>query len=218
MDIPSRTVERISAYRRILLSVQNSGQQRIFSHELAGLEGVTAAQVRRDLMTIGYTGSPAHGYEVGGLIEKISSILDPSDSEVIALVGVGHLGSALLAYFQQRWPNVFSAVAFEADPELTGRKLHGCDCFSIEELETVVQERRVNVAILAVPAAAAQDVADRLINSGVRGLVNFAPVRLRVPADIYMDNVDISVSIEKAAYFARQQGEAQTINPTPLSQ
>lgn len=206
-NVPNRVIERIAAYRRHLRAWQAEGRLRIFSHDLAALEGATAAQVRRDLMTIGYAGSPSKGYDVAGLIEHINGMLCPSGSEQVVIVGVGHVGGAVANYLNGRHPEHRVAAAFDASPELVGRVLHGCRCYAIDELESVLAHEDVAVGIITVPSAAAQEVAERLVRLGIRGLVNFAPVHLRVPPGVHVENVDIAISLEKAAFFARAAQE-----------
>ncbi len=202
-QIPGPVIERLSTYRRHLRQWLAGGRNRIYSHQLADLEGVTAAQVRRDLMTIGYTGSPARGYDVAGLVQRINDLLDAGRPEGIALVGIGQMGRALLDHFRERHPEHAIVVAFDTDARKVGREVDGCRCHPAAEMEEIVHQRQISVAIIAVPAAAAQDAADRLVRAGVRGLLNLAPVRLRVPAGVHVEDVDIAVSLEKAAFFAR---------------
>lgn len=201
--LPTRVVERLSSYRRHLRWWLAEGKPRIYSHELAALEGATAAQVRRDVMIIGYTGSPARGYDAAGLLERIRQVLDPPPDEGIVLVGLGYLGRAILSYFSNVHPELPIVAAFDIDPEKVGRIVQGCRCFSMDELDSVLAERRVLVAVIAVPVEAAADVAERLVQAGVRGILNFTPVRLRVPPHVFVESVDISVSLEKVAFFAR---------------
>ncbi len=212
MDIPTKVIERLSSYRRHLRCWQAEGKHRIYSHELAALQGVTPAQVRRDLMTIGYTGSPAKGYDVDGLIEHVSQLLDPKTAGEAVLVGVGHLGRAILDYFTGRHPGHRIVAAFDTAPDKVGRVMHGCHCYNVSEMPDLLRRQPVAVGIIAVPAEAAQEVADQLIKLGVSGLLNFAPTRLRVPTDVYVEDVDIALSLEKVAFFAherRSRREAQ---------
>lgn len=202
-DLPQRLIERISAYRRLLNRLLAEGKQRIYSHELAAMEGATAAQVRRDMMTIGHTGSPARGYDVAGLIAKINEVLDPLHEEGLALAGVGKLGKALLAYLSQAPQHQKIVAAFDVDPEKVGRVIHGCRCYTVADIENLLRPLNVHVGIVTVPADAAQAVADRFVRAGVGGLVNFAPVRLRVPPHVHVEDMDISVTLEKVAFLAR---------------
>lgn len=201
-------VGRLCLYRALLGGLEREGVENVYSHQLAALAGGAPSRVRRDLMAVGYDGSPARGYVVSDLLRSIGRFLDAPAQEGVALVGVGNLGRALMAFFAGRRPNLSIIAAFDTDPEKTGRVIHGCRCYSMDALAEVVEENGIRAAILSVPAAEAQGVADRLIRAGVRGLLNFAPVRLRVPAGVFVENMDMAVSLEKVAYFARQ-GEAE---------
>ena len=207
--LPESVVARLSDYRRHLQPWLAEGRPRVFSHELAELVGVTAAQVRRDLMTVGFSGSPAKGYDIEALLAKIGDILGPTGSESMTLVGVGHLGSALLTYFRRRRPEVDVSSAFDTDPDVVGRSIADCRVHPLDELERVLAEKPALVGIVAVPREHAQDVADRLVAAGIQGLINFAPVRLRVPEGLFVEHMDIATSAEKALFFARLRAEEQ---------
>ncbi|MBE3099508.1 MAG: redox-sensing transcriptional repressor Rex [Planctomycetes bacterium] len=208
--ISDRSIGRLSLYRRLLNVLQAEGARNIYSHQLAAMAGCTAAQVRRDLMAVGYSGSPTHGYEVGRLIESLREFLDAPGGQGVALVGVGNLGKAILSYFLGRRPNLRIVGAFDNDPYKANRVIHGCRCYAMESLPEVIQGQRIRLGIITVPAQAAQDVADALVQAGIRGILNFAPVRLRVPGHVHVEDIDMTVSLEKVAYFARQSEERET--------
>jgi redox-sensing transcriptional repressor len=178
------------------------------SHELAQRAGVSAAQVRRDLMVVGYEGSPKRGYETEKLLEGIRNTLDEPGGQKMAVVGIGNLGRALLAYFTGRRPGLAMVAAFDKDPARTGRVIHGCHCHHSDEMERVIEEENISVAVLAVPAVAAQKVADKLVRCGIGGILNFAPVPVHVPSSIYLENIDLTMSLEKVAFFARDRQNA----------
>lgn len=205
--IPPRMIERLIDYRRHLRRWHGQARTRIYSHQLAALAQVTSAVVRRDVMTIGYTGSPAKGYDVGGLINRISRILDPQGRPGVALVGLGSLGRAILKHFAQLHPELRFVAAFDVSPEKVGRIIDGCRCCSAAELESVLEREPVLVGIITVPSEAAQETAERLVRTGVRGILNFTPVRLHVPPAVYVEDVDIAVSLEKVVFFARPEAE-----------
>ncbi|MBQ9336163.1 MAG: redox-sensing transcriptional repressor Rex [Lentisphaeria bacterium] len=200
--IPERTIERMVLYKRILTDLQSKGVVSLFSHQLAELAHNTSTQVRRDLMEIGYSGSPRKGYQVADLINAISTILDGSQERVIALVGVGNLGRAILSYFTCKRAGLSIAAAFDADERRVNRVVSGCRCYHLDQFENVVKEKRINLGIITVPAAAAQSVADRMTGAGLRGILNFAPVPLRVPDNVFVDRIDIASALEKLAYFS----------------
>lgn len=201
--ISDKTVGRLSLYRRLLGVYIADGRDTVRSHELAELARGTPAQVRRDLMIVGCPGRPNQGYDTRQLVERIGTVLDAPDGENVALVGVGNLGRAVLTYLAGRRPNLTVAAAFDIDPQKINHAFRGCPCWPVEEMSRVVRERGIRVGIIAVPAASAQSTADTLVAAGVRGLLNFAPVRLHVPGGVFTVDMDISMSLETAAYFAR---------------
>ena len=201
-SIPTKSLERLVIYRRLLSLPETRTRSHIFSYQLARLAGNTPAQVRRDLMIIGYHGSPVRGYPVDDLRGYIEGILGSDEHLSVVLVGVGNLGRALLAYFNAQPNGTRVVAAFDAAPERTGRVIGGVPCFPMSELETKVRECGATLGIIAVPVAEAQAVADRLAAVGVTGLLNFAPVPLRVSGRVTVDDVDIGLALEKVAYFS----------------
>jgi redox-sensing transcriptional repressor len=155
-------------------------------------------------MVVGYMGSSVHGYEVNALIKSIGQFLDAGPVQRIALVGVGNMGRALLAYFVGRSPRFTIVAAFDSDEHKVGRVIHGCRCHHISELERVLREQEVRMAILAVPALVAEETAAKLCDAGVTGILNFAPVRLWVPRNIYIEDMDMTMALERVAYHAGQ--------------
>lgn len=201
--IPDKTVGRLSLYRQLLAKFQEEGRPNVFSHELADMARVTAAQVRRDLMATGYSGSPTRGYGVGELLRSIGDLLDVPECTKIGLVGVGNLGKAIMAYFLRYRPSFPLVAAFDKDPRKVNRVTHGCRCYPLEQITPIIQVEGIRVAIITVPADAAGGVADILVRAGVVGLLNFAPVRLRVPPHVHVENADITIALEKVVFFAR---------------
>lgn len=204
-----KTIGRLSLYRRLLHGLMADGVANTFSHQLAHLAGVTPAQVRRDLMAIGYSGTTKRGYEVPELVDSLGQFLDAANGQAAALVGVGNLGRAILAYFAGRRPHLSIVAAFDNDPYKVNRVIHGCHCYGLDDITRVVREQDIRVAVLTVPATVAQAVADMLVAAGVRGILNFAPVRLRVPPHTYVEDIDMTMSLEKVAFFARKGSLSQ---------
>jgi redox-sensing transcriptional repressor len=201
--IPSyETIGRLSRYRRLLTRRVETGSESVYSHELAAVAGVSAAQVRRDMMAAGAHGSPTSGYDVAKLIESLSAELDGPEGHRAALVGVGNLGRAMLTFFQGRRPKLSIEAAFDSEPNKVGRVICGCRCHSMDELSRVVSEQRITVGIIAVPALAARAVAAELEDAGVRGILNFAPVALRVGPETFSEDIDMTMALERVAYFA----------------
>lgn len=204
-DIPSKTIERLSAYRRILTESAADGPGKVYSHDLAEKAGVTAAQVRRDVNVIGFSGNTKKGYDIEELIAAIGALLDNPDGEPVALVGLGNLGRALLPFFSAHHPLLKIVAAFDTDPTKTGRVIHGCRSYPADELKTVTEKEGIRVAILTVPAPAAQEVAEILVAAGVTGILNFAPAALRLPERISIETMDMAIALEKIAYLARKK-------------
>jgi len=204
-DVPERTLERLTLYRHLLNVLQEEGTRYVFSRELAEMAGRTAAQVRRDLMTVGYTGNPARGYKVSGLIKGIRRVLDKPGGQNVALVGAGNLGKALLTYFEGRRPNLRIVAVFDSDPNKINRLIGGCRCYAPDRMAQVVKAKDIQVAVVAVPAAAAQGVTNQLVAAGVKGILNFAPALLRAPEGAYIEDLDMTMVLEKVAYFSRRR-------------
>jgi redox-sensing transcriptional repressor len=194
-----RTVERLSLYRRALIASDRNAAT-VFSHDLARMCGSTAAQVRRDLMSVGAVGSPSRGYDVVELRRTIDAFLGASVPQPIAVVGVGNLGRALIDYIRRHHDGLKISVAFDEDPGKAGRVVNGVRCYSVADLPRVVAEQQIRIAILAIPEAGAQAMADLLVSSSVRGILNFTPVSLRVAAGIQVVDVDITVALEKLVF------------------
>ncbi len=201
--VTEQMIERLSLYRHLLSTLPPGTPDRLYSHDLAALAGATPAQVRRDLMTIGFTGSPAKGYDVAHLTRSLGDWLDAPEGQGMALVGVGNLGRAILAYFSGRRAKLQFTAAFDRDEQKVGRVFHGCRCYSTAEIGTRIPELGIRAGIIAVPASEAKQVAASLVEAGVRGIVNYAPTPLVLPPDVYVEHRDITFSLEKAAYFAR---------------
>lgn len=201
--IPEKTIERLSLYRRILLNNKKKGKEYIFSHELASQLHFTPVQVRRDIMLIGYSGTQRKGYSIDELINKISVILDPKTSENTIVIGMGHLGKAITNYFNTQQCKIEIVASFDNDSTKVDRIIAGIMSYHIDTLEMIVDEKNVSIAILTLPPSYAQDVCDRLIYAGVKGILNFTGVPLNVSPDIYLENYDMVTSLEKVAYFVK---------------
>ncbi len=202
-SVSVRSVRRLSLYRRFLEEAEAAGKRQLFSHDIAAATGASPAQVRRDLMAVSGRGSPRQGYAVGDLINALSRFLDATSPQRVVLVGLGNLGRAVLAYFAGRHPNLRITMTFDIDPAKTGRLLNGCPCHCIDEIPELCPANGVRMAILTVPATEAQSVTDQLVPAGIRGIINFAPVTLRVPAGVFVETMDFTCSLETVAFFSR---------------
>ncbi len=196
------TVERLSVYRRMLEELSHERVEFIHSHQLAGLVGVTAAQLRRDLASFGSFGNIARGYNVRDLDRTIGRIIGTDVAQAVALFGLGDLGRALLSYrgFEERGFNI--AAIFDTDPEKTGRVFGGRRCYSLDDLEAVVAEHDIRIAVLASRPEGLQAVVDRAAAVGVRSFLNFVPKRVSAPSDCFVENIDISAKLEKLSFLS----------------
>ena len=149
--IPEKTIERLSEYRRTLLASHKQGITHIFSHVLAGIHGITAVQVRRDLMLIGFSSDTKKGYDVQVLIEYISKILDSPSQMNIAVLGMGHLGQAITKYFNGKGLKLKITAAFDVDPEKVGKTIDGIPCYHMDSFEEVVEDKDISIVIVSSP-------------------------------------------------------------------
>ncbi len=197
-----KTVGRLALYRRLLRNQSRDGKTHIFSHQLADIAGATAAIVRRDLMNLGYYGTPRHGYEIKALVDCLDKFFHKHEVKNIILIGVGNLGRALISYFSKDRSEYDLVAAFDTDPLKNSLKFNGCPCYSLEKLDEIVKEKSVVAGIITVPAESAQGIADLLSRNNIVGILNFAPVSLAVPQTVYVENVDLTMMLEKAIYFS----------------
>ena len=205
MKLPEKTVERLSVYRRTLLNYLATGKTHIFSHELAQLHNITAVQVRRDLMFIGYSSMQRKGYDVKDLIEVIGNIIDSKDGLNVAIVGIGNLGRAITSYFVGKRSKLNIVAGFDLDPGKIDRVIAGVKCYSLQKMPEILKQMDIHIAILTVPADSAVSTAETLVNSGIRGILNFTTVTLNVPSNVYLEEYDMITSLEKVAYFVKKQ-------------
>jgi len=198
--ISESTVRRLSHYYRVLEEVEAEGGKLISSHRLAEREGVTSAQVRKDLSSFGSFGRRGLGYNVAHLREEIRSILGLDRRWRVGVVGVGNLGTALLLYrgFEEQGFDV--VAAFDRDPARIGKPLGALVVRDIAEMPQAVQEERLDLGVIATPLRAAQEVADALVAAGVRGILNLAPRKLFVPPHVALRTVDMTVEFESLSF------------------
>ncbi|MGC9342881.1 MAG: redox-sensing transcriptional repressor Rex [Bacteroidales bacterium] len=205
--LPEKTVERLSEYRRTLLNCLAQGKTHIFSHELAQLHNITAVQVRRDIMFIGYSSMQRKGYDVNELINVIGKIIDSEEGLNVAIIGIGNLGRAITHYFMGKRSKLNIVAAFDIDPNKIDRVISGVKCYSFPSLPEVVKELDISIALLTVPADAAAETTESLVVGGIKGILNFTTVPLNVPSNVYLEEYDMITSLEKVAYFVKKQKE-----------
>ncbi|NLC76801.1 MAG: redox-sensing transcriptional repressor Rex [Clostridia bacterium] len=196
IKIPEATIIRLSVYSRYLAQCDRRGIVTISSNEIAEGVGVSSAQVRKDLAYFGEFGTRGVGYNVKDLHRHIMKILGLNQKWPLVIVGAGNLGTALSMYggFRERGFHVVGI--FDDDPNKIGYKLNGVEVYPVSKLKEVVAEGNAKIGVITVPALAAQEVANQLIEAGVKALLNFAPIVLNVPPEIELRNVDLSVNLE----------------------
>jgi redox-sensing transcriptional repressor len=195
------TVRRLSVYTRCLLQLEEDGVKTVSSQDLAERFNLNSAQVRKDLAYFGEFGVRGIGYYVSSLKVELQRILGLDREWPVALVGFGNLGSALFHYRGFGRQGFRIAVIFDDDPAKVGREVDGVPIFSTRDLAREIQARRVQMAIVAVPAEAAQSVADQLVAAGIKAVLNFAPARIRLPRDVRLKDVDLSIELETLSFY-----------------
>ena len=196
--IPEKTIERLSEYRRTLLSCHKQGVTHIFSHVLAGMHGITAVQVRRDLMLIGFSSDTKKGYDVKVLIEFINNILDSENVMNIGIIGMGHLGQAITKYFNGKGLKLRIVASFDVDEQKVGSPIDDIPCYHMDRFEEIVSSMDISIAVICSPTRVA--------------VLNFTSTPLNFPQGIVVENYDITTLLEKVAYFVKESDERDDKN------
>jgi len=199
-DVPKAVINRLSLYLRELQRLVRSGKETTNSQELGSLLGFTDAQVRKDLAYFGQFGYPGIGYRCDELVSAIRAILGTDQVWSVVMVGVGNLGRALLGYkgFTQQGFRI--VAAFDTDEEKVGQSIDEVPVHPLDDLADVVSRHSIRLGMIAVPAAAAQSVADRLVAAGIEGIVNFAPVTINLPEKVSRVGVDLAIELEQLSF------------------
>jgi redox-sensing transcriptional repressor len=213
--IPEATVARLPVYLRSLLELAGARVATISSERLADMAGVNAAKVRKDLSYLGSYGTRGVGYDVEYLLFQMSRELGLTHDWPVVIVGVGNLGQALANYggFGERGFPVAALV--DADASKVGRTIGGLTVRHLDELPELVGGLGIAIGIVATPAEAAQDVADRLIAAGVRSVLNFAPAVITVPHEVSLRKVDLAVELQILSFYQQQRLEADEVEKAP---
>ena len=198
--IPDETVRRLPVYLRVLLACCRQGQKRISSQNLAELLGVNPWQIRKDFSYFGALGTRGVGYDIEKLARQIKKILKLNIVRKAALVGVGNLGSAVLAYPGFEIYGFDIAAAFDADPGKIGKKIKGIVIEDVSNFRTL-GARKIELGIIAVPREAAQQTADALVDAGVKGILNFSPCYITVPKKVKVITIDIAMDLARLPYY-----------------
>ena len=199
--MPRKTIYRLSIYLRCLARLRENGIGTVSSEALAKAAGVKSTQLRKDLAYFGTFGTRGLGYDVADLSQKISGELGTSSLQPVILVGVGHLGLALLSYRGFEKEGFEIIAAFDTEPTRRRDKKIAQPILGTDELPKFIAEHGVKMAILSVPVAVAQETTNKLIECGVMGILNFAPIVLAVPEDVMVNNVNLAIELENLCYF-----------------
>ena len=203
-EIPRKTIYRLSIYLRSLARLRDNGIGTVSSEALAKAAGVKSTQLRKDLACFGTFGTRGLGYDVAELSKKIADELGTSRLQPVILVGAGHLGLALLSYRGFEKEGFEIVAAFDAEPARKREKEIKQPIYGMDELPQFVKKQNVKMAILTVPADAAQEVANRLVQAGITGVLNFSPMVLSVPEKVMVNNVNLAIELENLSYFTQE--------------
>src|SRR5262245_5610417 len=199
--IPEMTVRRLSVYTRWLQQLEEDGVRTVSSQDLAERFSLNSAQVRKDLAYFGEFGVRGIGYYVAGLKAELQRILGLDREWPVALVGFGNLGSALFHYRGFGRQGFRIAAIFDDDPAKTGRETGGVPIAATTQLIRAIKTRGIQIAIVAIPAEGVQAVTDQLVAAGIRAILNFAPTRIRVPQEVRLKDVDLSIELETLSFY-----------------
>lgn len=199
--ISEAVVRRLPIYLRYLTYLQQVNVNTVSSQQMGKHLNVNPAQIRKDLSAFGDFGKKGIGYDVNYLVDNIRQILKLNREIRVALVGAGHLGHAISNYNAYMKDNLRIAAIFDNDPAKLGKEIAGIRIQPLEELESTVKAQNIRLAIITVPASAAQSVCDTLIQAGIKGILNFAPTTIRAPKDVRIHYADVTSNLQSLAYY-----------------
>jgi redox-sensing transcriptional repressor len=191
---------RLSRYKNSLYRLKTLGFVKVFSDNLADAIGVTSEQVRKDFSLFGIAGNKRGGYQVDALLEKLNSILGKDQIQRVIVAGIGNIGTALTKYRGFEKEGIKIMAAFDTDPSKFLREA-AIPVLPLDEMKDYITANDIRIGIIAVPDIAAQQVADVMLAAGIKGVLNFAPIRLRIPQDVVVNNVNLELELENVIYF-----------------
>jgi redox-sensing transcriptional repressor len=199
--IPDIIIGRLPIYLRALQRLEDKGIHTTSSQELGGIIGISAAQIRKDISQFGEFGKQGTGYSIPFLIERLQTILKVDRVWNMVIVGMGDMGHALARYngFGDRGFQV--TMLFDNDPEKIGRTVNDLEIFGMDGMTDKIRDNKVKIAILSVPASAAQTVAEQLVKAGIRSILNYAPLHLNVPKDVKVQHIDPATHLQRMTYY-----------------
>ncbi|HEY3228859.1 MAG TPA: redox-sensing transcriptional repressor Rex [Roseiflexaceae bacterium] len=198
---PDVVIRRLPLYARSLRALLQQGVTLVSSHELGARINVTAAQIRKDLSLFGEFGQQGRGYEVEQLLRQIERILGLTQEWRVALVGIGHLGTAIARHEEFHRRGIRIAALFDSDPHKIGATINGMSILGADQIPEVIRAQGIKLAIIAVPARHAQAVADQLIAAGVRAILNYAPIVIQVPDGVWIRDIDPVIMLHSMTYY-----------------
>jgi redox-sensing transcriptional repressor len=205
LEIPEVVINRLPVYARALSELAATGETVISSQALGELLDVTPAQIRKDLSYFGRFGKQGRGYNVHVLLAKLREILGIDRQWRVCLVGVGRLGQAIAEY-GGFGPQGFAIVAaFDANPDVIRRKLGTVPVFHADDLDSFLRQNRVDIGIVAVPASEAQTVVNRLVDAGIRAILNYAPINTHVPPDVTIRHIDPVLAMQSMTFYIKRE-------------
>jgi len=208
-QIPKATVKRLPLYYRFLQRLYRSGRERISSLEISEALRIDSATIRRDLSYLGGLGKKGYGYNVAHLIQFLTHYLGHDEVTNVVLIGAGNLGMALLHhnFYMTKHLNIFAA--FDKDEQKIGRTVNGIPIYAMHDFAELVRKAGIEVAILTIPVASVEPVVEQVVESGIRGILNFSPIRLKVPPYVRVHNIDVTMELQTLIYFLKQDAEYQ---------
>jgi redox-sensing transcriptional repressor len=201
--VPDIVIGRLPLYLRALTYLAEEGREVTSSQELGDRLGISSAQIRKDLSHFGEFGKQGTGYEIQFLRQQLQRILHLQQEWKVALIGAGDLGTALARHQGFANKGFRIVVVFDRDPKKIGKKLGEFEIYDAEAIPTIIKDKGLEVAIIAVPAAVAQAVADVLIESGVRAILNYAPITLSIPPNVQIQNIDPVIHLQHMVYYVK---------------
>jgi len=204
---PDVVIRRLPLYARSLRYLLDEGKTSVSSQELGERINVTAAQIRKDLSYFGEFGKQGIGYDVEKLLGQIEDILGLTKEWPVALVGIGHLGEAIARYEGFRQQGIRIAALFDNSPEKIGAEVNGMPVQPFSQIKEIISEHRIHMAIIAVPASRAQEVADQLVAAGVRAILNYAPTVIQVPDGVWVRYIDPVAVLHSMTYYLAREVE-----------
>ena len=207
IKIPKATAKRLPLYYRYLIILNEEGKDKVSSTELSEAVQVDSASIRRDFSYFGALGKRGYGYDVKNLLKFFKKILNQDTLTNVALVGVGNLGRALLNYNFKRSNNIRISCAFDINKDITGKILSGVPVYGMSELKKQLSDQQISIAILTVPSSSAQVTTNEMVEAGVKGIMNFTPIRLSAPSTVRVQNVDLATELQTLIYFLDSEKE-----------